>query len=49
MGHDDPETTFNHYAKAATKRDAEKFWAISPHITSISNVLAFRKLKSQRT
>ena len=30
LGHDDPETTFRHYAKAATKRDAEKFWAIMP-------------------
>jgi integrase len=28
LGHDDPETTFRHYAKAATKREAAKFFAI---------------------
>ena len=30
LGHDDPETTFRHYAKAATKRDALKFSSILP-------------------
>ena len=30
LGHDSPETTFRHYAKAATKREAEKFFAILP-------------------
>lgn len=30
LGHDDPETTFRHYAKAATKREATKFFAILP-------------------
>ena len=30
LGHDDPQTTFRHYAKAATKREAQKFWAIMP-------------------
>lgn len=30
MGHDDPETTFKHYAKAATKREAVKFWGLMP-------------------
>jgi integrase len=43
LGHDDPETTFKHYAKAATKRAAEKFWAIMPKTTAAKNVIAFRK------
>jgi integrase len=30
LGHNDPGITFKHYAKAATKREAEKFWAIMP-------------------
>ena len=30
LGHDDPKTTFRHYAKAATKREAAKFFAIMP-------------------
>lgn len=30
LGHDDPGTTFRHYAKAATKREAAKFFAILP-------------------
>lgn len=30
LGHDDPGTTFRHYAKAATKREAAKFFAIMP-------------------
>jgi site-specific recombinase XerD len=29
-GHDDPATLFRHYAKAATKRDAVKYWEIMP-------------------
>lgn len=28
LGHDDPETTFRHYARAATKREATKFFTI---------------------
>jgi len=40
LGHDDPETTFKHYAKAATKRDAEKFWAIIPSEKG-ENIVAF--------
>ncbi len=40
---DEPETTFKHYAKAATKREAEKFWAIMPRIPKAKNVVAFRK------
>jgi integrase len=43
LGHDDPETTFKHYAKAATKREAEKFWAIMPRPIAIKKVVAFRK------
>jgi integrase len=43
LGHDDPETTFKHYAKAATKREAEKFWAIIPKPDVARNVVAFRK------
>jgi integrase len=42
MGHDDPETTFKHYAKAATKRDAEKFWALAPKLLERNNLIAFR-------
>jgi integrase len=30
MGHDDAETTFRHYHRAATERDAKKFWSIKP-------------------
>lgn len=30
MGHTDFETTQTHYAKAATRRDAQKFWSIEP-------------------
>ncbi len=30
LGHDAPKTTLQHYAKAATKRDAAKFFAINP-------------------
>lgn len=40
---DEPETTFKHYAKAATKRDAEKYWSIVPKTTSARNVVAFRR------
>ena len=43
MGHDDPETTFKHYAKAGTKRNAEKFWVLTPTMTTRKNVIAFRK------
>lgn len=43
MGHDDPETTFKHYAKAATKRDAGKFWAFMPVVTTVKNVIEFRE------
>jgi integrase len=43
LGHDDPETTFRCYAKAATKRDAEKFWAIIPKSITAKNVIAFRE------
>ena len=42
LGHDDPETTFKHYAKAATRRDAEKFWAIMPKET-VPNVVKFQQ------
>jgi integrase len=41
LGHDDPQTTFRHYAKAATKREAEKFWALMPTAAKISKVFAF--------
>ena len=43
LGHDDAETTFKHYAKAATKRDAEKFWAIMPKAVPAKNVIELRK------
>jgi integrase len=44
LGHDDPETTFKHYAKAATKREAEKFWAILPKVAANSpKVVAFHR------
>jgi integrase len=40
LGHDDPGTTFRHYAKAATKREAERFWTIAPK--TAPKVVAFR-------
>jgi integrase len=43
LGHDDPATTFKHYAKAATKRDEEKFWAIIPKPVVARNVVAFQE------
>ena len=43
LGHDDPGTTFRHYAKAATKREAEKFWAIMPKRIRAKNVVTFRR------
>ena len=39
LGHTNPKVTFHHYAKAATRREAEKFWAIMP--ASQSKVVAF--------
>jgi len=41
LGHDDPETTFKHYAKAATKRDASKFYAILPKKRRGRKILKF--------
>jgi integrase len=41
LGHDDPETTFKHYAKAATKREAEKFWEIKPKQKKMGKILPF--------
>ena len=41
-GHDDPATLFRHYAKAATKRDAVKFWAIMPKAAAGKNVVRFK-------
>ena len=43
LGHDDPQTTFKHYAKAATKREAQKFWAIMPQTTKLPKVVAFQR------
>lgn len=43
LGHDDPEMTFKHYAKAATKREATKFWGIVPKATTMRNVIDFRR------
>ncbi|MEO6785872.1 MAG: tyrosine-type recombinase/integrase [Chthoniobacteraceae bacterium] len=43
LGHDDAQTTFKHYAKAATKRDAEKFWAIFPKAVPVKNLIELRK------
>ena len=45
LGHDDPETTFKHYAKAATKRDAERFWSINPAHVHVENVVDFQNSK----
>jgi integrase len=45
LGHDDPETTFKHYAKAATKRDAERFWSIKPSDARMENVVDFQNRK----
>jgi integrase len=46
LGHDDPGTTFRHYAKVATRREAEKFWAIMPTSpASQSKVIAFTGAK----
>ena len=47
LGHDDPETTFKHYAKVATKRDAEKFWAIMPKAVPVKNVIELRQAVKQ--
>jgi integrase len=41
LGHDDPETTFRHYAKAATKREAKKFFAVQPKVAKSRKVIAF--------
>jgi len=38
---DESETTFKHYAKAATKREAEKYWAITPEAADVKNVVVF--------
>jgi integrase len=46
LGHDDPETTFKHYAKAATKREAEKFWAIMPEPIRAKKIIAFGKARA---
>jgi integrase/recombinase XerD len=43
LGHDEPETTFRHYAKAATKHEARMFWAITPKPTKMKNVIVFSK------
>ena len=43
LGHDDPQTTFRHYAKAATKREAQKFWAIMPKAAKLPKVVAFEQ------
>ena len=40
LGHDNPQTTFRHYAKAATKREAQRFWAIMPK--TAPKVVVFR-------
>jgi len=41
LGHDDPQTTFKHYAKAATAREAKKFWAIMPKKKRGEKILEF--------
>jgi integrase len=43
LGHDDPETTFKYYAKAATKRESHYFWAIMPKVAIDKKVLSFSK------
>jgi integrase len=43
LGHDDPETTFKHYAKSATKREAQKFWAILPRAAKSKKLIPFAK------
>ena len=30
MGHHSPQVTFNHYRRAVTKKQAEKYWQITP-------------------
>jgi hypothetical protein len=40
-GHESPDMTFRHYAKAATRHEATKFWAIMPD--KAKNVVAFKK------
>lgn len=40
LGHETPDMTFRHYAKAATKRDAEKFWQIAPG--KAKNIITFK-------
>lgn len=42
LGHTDSKTTMQHYAKAATRRDAEKFMAILPKIKG-GKVVEFQK------
>ena len=39
LGHANPEVTFRHYAKAATRREAEKFWAIMPRVRASRKLL----------
>ena len=41
-GHDDSATLFRYYAKAATKRDAEKFWAIMPKTATGKKMVRFK-------
>jgi integrase len=43
LGHDNPHTTFRHYAKVATRREAERFWAIMPKAAVAPKVVAFPK------
>ena len=47
MGHDDVKTTFQHYHRAATKKDAVAFWKIAPAKRS-ANVVEMPKPKPAR-
>jgi integrase len=39
LGHTDFETTREHYAKAATKKEAQVYWAISPSVPTRQNIV----------
>lgn len=43
LGHESPDMTFRHYAKAATKREAKQFWKITPKRIQGGKIIEFRK------
>lgn len=44
LGHESPDMTFKHYAKAATKREAAAFWGIAPKRRRGGKIVAFKKV-----